>query len=153
MKIQSKRAVGLEPTRFSGRGKHHSWNPILAKGYILRADFCIPCGLEFVSKGLTLSCRFWNFTMTPTSSRGAEWGLKVPPKKSRADLADMETVLDVLASLGTWLSPILSPNCLQAAINNPVFVSKNSVFISKNIPCNHREKALETPKPLIPQGF
>ena len=46
--------------------------------------------------------------------------LKARRKKSRADLADMEAVLDVLAELGTWLSPI----CLQFASKQPVFVSK-----------------------------
>ncbi|MEG4445524.1 hypothetical protein QUB47_26255 [Microcoleus sp. AT9_B5] len=57
--------------------------------------------------------------------------LKARRKKSRADLADMEAVLDVLAELGTRLSPILSSNCLQIVSKQP---SKN-LYLSPKISC------------------
>ncbi|MEG3844883.1 hypothetical protein [Microcoleus sp. herbarium14] len=60
--------------------------------------------------------------MTHTSSRGAECGLKARRKKSRADLADMETVLDVLAERATRLTEAIfadTPNCLQIVSKQP----------------------------------
>ncbi|MEG5031519.1 hypothetical protein [Microcoleus sp. AT3-D2] len=46
-----------------------------------------------------------------------------------------------------------SQNCLQIVSKlSPTSYPKPDIYL-QNIPCNHREPALETPKPLIPQGF